>query len=306
MIPLLCNDVLAYRAREVTALDIVWLDHEWSRDVTKVGGKGASLGRLADGYTVPPAFSLTVDAFDRWGEARRNGNGPSSDMLSAVTHAYAKLGVLCGTDEPAVAVRSSAVDEDGSDNSFAGQHDTFLNVKGGDAVAQAVVRCWASLDGAVALDYRKQSGLEIDEAVMAVVVQQMVPSDISGVAFSANPVNGELGQVVINSSWGLGESVVSGTVTPDTYTIDKAAGTVMSSQISNKARMTISKGDGAEEVDVPRIMREQPSMSDEQTLEVARLAESLEKREGHPVDIEWAIFKDTLYLLQCRPITTLG
>lgn len=287
-------------------MEIVWLDHEWSRDVTKVGGKGASLGRLADGFTVPPAFNMSVDAFARWGESRFSDDGPPADMLEAVKDAYAKLGVLCGSDEPAVAVRSSAVDEDGSDNSFAGQHDTFLNVKGSEAVALAIIRCWASLDGEVAMDYRKQSGLEVDDAVMAVVVQEMVPADISGVAFSANPVTGELGEVVINSSWGLGESVVSGTVTPDTYMIDKVGGTVISAQIANKGRMTVSKDGGAEEVDVPRIMREQPSMSDGQAQEVARLAGSLEDRETHPVDIEWAFYRDTLYLLQCRPITTLG
>ena len=287
-------------------MDIVWFDHDWSRDVTKVGGKGASLGRLADGFTVPPAFNMTVDAFNRWGEIRLNDGDPPADMVEAVSEAYARLGTICGTDEPAVAVRSSAVDEDGSDNSFAGQHDTFLNVKGAQAVSEAIVRCWASLDGEVAVDYRRQSGLAVEGAVMAVVVQQMVPSDIAGVAFSANPVTGELGEVVINSSWGLGESVVSGTVTPDTYTIEKAGGSVISTQIANKARMTISKGSGAEEVDVPRIMRDQPSMSEAQAQEVAQMTAALEGRETHPVDIEWAYFKDKLYLLQCRPITTLG
>ena len=100
--------------------------------------------------------------------------------------------------------------------------------------------------------------------------------------------------------------MVSGTVTPDTYIVEKSGSRVVSSQIANKARMTVSKGEGAEEVDVPRIMREQPSMTDDQAREIARLAASLERDEGHPVDIEWAIFKDTLYLLQCRPITTLG
>jgi phosphoenolpyruvate synthase/pyruvate phosphate dikinase len=287
-------------------LEIVFLDHAWSRDVTKVGGKGAGLGRLAEGFSVPPAFNLTVDAFSRWGECRHDSGDPPADMIQAVAKAYATLGTLCGTDDPAVAVRSSAVDEDGSDNSFAGQHDTFLNVKGQESVARAIVRCWASLDGEVAMDYRRQSGLAVDNAVMAVVVQQMVPADIAGVAFSANPITGDLNQVVINSSWGLGESVVSGTVTPDTYTINKSDESLVSTQIANKARMTIAKGDGAEEVDVPRIMREQPSMSDGQALDVARLTASLEKAEGHPIDIEWAYFKDKLYLLQCRPITTLG
>ncbi len=287
-------------------MEIVFLDHPWSRDVTKVGGKGAGLGRLAEGFSVPPAFNLTVDAFSRWGECRHDSGDPPEDMIQTVAAAYATLGTLCGSDNPPVAVRSSAVDEDGSDNSFAGQHDTFLNVKGQENVARAIVRCWASLDGEVAMDYRRQSGLSVENPIMAVVVQQMVPSDIAGVAFSANPITGDLGQVVINSSWGLGESVVSGTVTPDTFTINKSDESLVSTQIANKARMTISKGDGAEEVDVPRIMREQPSMSDGQALDVARLTTSLEKVEGHPIDIEWAYFKDKLYLLQCRPITTLG
>jgi len=227
-------------------------------------------------------------------------------MIQAVAAAYTTLGTLCDTHDPDVAVRSSAVDEDGRDNSFAGQHDTFLNVKGEDAVAKAIVRCWSSLDGDVAMDYRRQSGIAVDNAVMAVVVQQMVPADIAGVAFSANPISGNLGQVVINSSWGLGESIVSGTVTPDTYTINKSDKILVSAQIANKAKMTIPKGDGTEEVAVPRIMRKQPSMSDDQALDVARLTASLEKAEGHPVDIEWAFFKDKLFLLQCRPITTLG
>ena len=289
-------------------LDIVWFDDAWSRDPSKVGGKGAGLGRLADGYTVPPGFNLTVDAFDHWGEALRGAGAgdPPDDMVDAISNAYARLGTLCGGDNPAVAVRSSAVDEDGTDNSFAGQHDTFLNIRGGEAVARAVVRCWASLDGEVALDYRRQNGLAVEGTRMAVVVQEMIPADIAGVAFSANPVSGALDEVVINSSWGLGESVVSGTVTPDTYTVEKSGSGVVSSQIANKARMTVSKGDGAEEVDVPRIMREQPSMTDDQAREIARLTASLERTEGHPVDIEWAICKDTLFLLQCRPITTLG
>lgn len=289
-------------------MEIAWFDDAWSRDPLKVGGKGAGLGRLAGNYTVPPGFNLTVDAFARWGEALRGVNtiDPPPDMLEAITGAYAELGALCGGDNPAVAVRSSAVDEDGADNSFAGQHDTFLNIRGGEAVSRAIMRCWASLDGEVALDYRRQNGLAVEGTRMAVVVQEMIPADVSGVAFSANPITGALDEVVINSSWGLGESVVSGTVTPDTYTVEKSGGQAVSSQIASKARMTVSKGEGAEEVDVPRIMREQPSMTDDQAREIALLTASLERTEGHPVDIEWAIFRDTLYLLQCRPITTLG
>ena len=288
-------------------MDIVWLEHPLSSEVSHVGGKAASLGRLAAEFRVPPAFALTVDAFDRWGAARRNGAGPlPPDFLDAVAAAYRELASRCDVDAPAVAVRSSAVDEDGSEASFAGQHDTFLNVLGADEVAGAVVRCWASLDSHIALEYRRRNGLDVDGVRMGVVVQQMVPADISGVAFSANPITGALEEIVINSSWGLGESVVSGTVTPDTYVVEKSGSRVISRQISDKAVMTVAKGVGTQEVDVPRIMRAQPSMSDEQVRSVAGLAAGLERTMGHPVDVEWAICRDTTYLLQCRPITTLG
>ena len=134
----------------------------------------------------------------------------------------------------------------------------------------------------------------------------MIPADISGVAFSANPVSGQLSEIIINSSWGLGESIVGGTVTPDTFIIDKINWNITSSEIANKARMTVSSINGAEEVDVPQIMRDRSSMSDAQVMDVARLAGSLEKREANPVDIEWAFYNEVLYLLQCRPITTLA
>ncbi|MDA1256699.1 MAG: PEP/pyruvate-binding domain-containing protein [Chloroflexi bacterium] len=288
----------------------MFLDHPWSSDASRVGGKGSSLGRLAEEFTVPPAFNLTTEAFDRWGEARHGSpDAPKAELpdgfCDAITEAYTRLASMCGTERPAVAVRSSAIDEDGAESSFAGQHDTYLNIQGADAVVSAIIRCWASLDSDVALDYRRQSGLPIEGRQMAVVVQQMVPADVSGVAFSANPVTGALGEVVINSSWGLGESVVSGTVTPDTYIVEKSGSRVISSDIAEKAVMTVSKGDGTAEVDVPRIMRAQPSMSDETAREVARLAVALERRMGHPVDIEWAVYDKTVYLLQCRPITTL-
>lgn len=286
-------------------MEIVWLDHQWFRDAHKVGGKGASLGRLANEFPVPPAFCMSSSAFARWGDCRLDDNGPPEEMLEAVTDAYTQLGVLCGIDQPAVAVRSSAVDEDGFESSFAGQHDTFLNLVGSDSVARAIVRCWASSDSDSAVNYRKQSGATITNPVMGVLVQQMIPSDISGVAFSANPVSGQLSEIIVNSSWGLGESIVGGTVTPDTFIIDKIDWNITSSEIANKVRMTVSSVDGAEEVDVPQIMRDRSSMSDAQVLDVARLADSLEKREAHPVDIEWAFYNEVLYLLQCRPITTL-
>jgi len=118
-----------------------------------------------------------------------------------------------------VAVRSSALDEDGAGASFAGQHETYLNVVGAAAVAEAVARCWASVRSSRALEYRRRQGFPLDGARIAVLVQQLIPADVSSVVFSANPVTGSRDEVMINASWGLGESIVGGTVTPDTYVV---------------------------------------------------------------------------------------
>ena len=140
---------------------------------------------------------------------------------------------------------------------------------------------------------------------MALLIQQLVPADVSAVVFSANPVNGNREEAVINASWGLGESIVGGTVTPDTYIVRKSDLTVVDRQISEKLQMTVSVPGGTNEVGVPRFMRSQPALNDAQTVEMAAMASDLEKKLGWPVDIECAIHKGQLCLLQCRPITTL-
>lgn len=291
-------------------MEIAWFGDPESLDATRVGGKAASLGRLASEYRVPPAFSVTTEVFDRWaadcpgGEELTVARLPGG-MAGTLASAYAELADRVGLQETPVAVRSSAIDEDGTGASFAGQHDTFLNVVGPEAVALAVARCWASLRSNTALEYRRRNNLEIDTAQMGVFVQFMVRADVAGVAFSANPVTGNRDEVVVNASWGLGESIVGGTVTPDMYTVRKSDLALLSSDIADKARMTVYIAGGTREVDVPRIMRSQPSLSEEQAREVARLAADLERSTGQPVDIEWAVREKTLYLLQCRPITTL-
>ena len=205
-----------------------------------------------------------------------------------------------------VAVRSSAVDEDSGAASFAGQHDTYLNVVGDEAVADAVARCWASISNPHALEYRRQRGLPVDSLRIAVLVQQMIPADVSAVVFGVNPVTGSRDEVTINASWGLGESVVGGTVTPDSYVVRKGDLTVASREIAQKRRMTVQVSVGTQEVDVPRFLQTRPSITDDQAVEMARLTVGLESTMGWPVDIECAYHAGQLYLLQCRPVTTLS
>ncbi len=284
-------------------LDILWLGQPACHDISRVGGKVANLSRLAADHRIPPGFCLTTGALDRV-EAEGTLAFPA-ELRDQLARAYRDLAERCGADEPGVAVRSSAVDEDGRAASFAGQYETYLNIVGVEAVVEAVGRCWQSLRSPRALEYRRRYGLPLDRLRLAVLVQRLVASDVSAVVFSANPVTRSRDEVVINASWGLGESVVGGTVTPDTCIVRKADLTVLSHQIAEKRRMTVSIPGGTREVDVPRFLRAQPALDDGQIVEMARLAMALEAKLGWPVDVECAYHAGCLYLLQCRPITTL-
>jgi pyruvate,water dikinase len=247
-------------------------------------------------HRVPDGFSLPVAVMD---EAH------PLDLRDEITRAISDLMACHRLDDFIAAVRSSAVDEDGAAASFAGQHETYLNIVGADAIIQAVTRCWESARSERALDYRRQQGLSMERPQIAVLVQQLVPADVSAVVFSANPITGNRDEVVINASWGLGESIVGGTVTPDTFVARKSDLAIISRIVSDKQRMTIPIPGGTREVDVPRFMRGQSSLADEQAMDMAHLALILETTMGHPVDIECAYAGRDLYLLQCRPITTL-
>jgi pyruvate,water dikinase len=305
---------VAERAESPAALtelvpEIVWLGEPAAEIRAFVGGKVAPLSRLAAQLQVPPGFCLTTRAHDL-AEGQTEGAALPQALRRQVAAAYRRLAERAGIARPAVAVRSSAVDEDGADASFAGQHDTYLNIVGEEAVCDAIVRCWASAGAPRALEYRRQHGLATDSARIAVLVQQLVLADVAGVVFSANPLTGRRDEVVINTSWGLGESIVGGSVTPDTYVV-RAAGAPASWQIAErglaeKRRMTVAVAGGTREVDVPRLLRHQPSLEDRQIVEMAHLARELERTMGWPVDLECAYRDDVLYLLQCRPITTLG
>jgi pyruvate,water dikinase len=276
---------------------LLWLGDPKSFDAALVGGKAANLSRLARMYhRVPDGFSLPVTVMD---EAH------PLDLHNEITAAISDLMACHSLDDFIAAVRSSAVDEDGATASFAGQHETYLNIVGADAIIQAVTRCWESARSEHALDYRRQQGLSVERPQIAVLVQQLVTADVAAVVFSANPVTGDRDEVIINASWGLGESIVGGTVTPDTFIVHKSDVAVVQRVIADKQRMTVSAPGGTHEVDVPRFLRNTTSLNDEQVIEMAKLALTLEVTMEHPVDVECAYSGGELYLLQCRPITTL-
>ena len=254
-----------------------------------VGGKGASLGRLARaGFRVPPGFHVTtaayldfldggacarscwralslVDVSDagtfeaaaaRIGELFAGQPVPAS-TAAAIAGAYASL----GDDDVPVAVRSSATVEDLAGMSAAGQHDTYLNVRGEAAVVDAVRRCWASLWSARAIGYRARRGISPGDVSIAVVVQRLVPAEAAGVMFTIDPVSGAPDQVVVSANWGLGESVVSGDVTPDVAVVDRASETLVSYQPGGKEVMTVADGAGTLETETPAGLRSTPVLS---------------------------------------------
>jgi phosphoenolpyruvate synthase/pyruvate phosphate dikinase len=278
-------------------MNLLWLGDPKSFDAALVGGKAANLSRLARmNHRVPDGFCLPVTLMN---EAHPR------DLRDEIAQAIADLMACHNLPELVVAVRSSAVDENGAAASFAGQHETFLNIVGVDSIMRAVTRCWESARSERALEYRRKHGLSGERLQLAVLVQQLVASDVSAVVFSANPVTGSRDEMLINASWGLGESIVGGTVTPDTFIVRKSDLAVMERVIADKQRMTVSAPRGTREVDVPRFLRKEVCLNDEQVVELAKLARTLEGTMEHPVDVEGAYAGGELYVLQCRPITTL-
>jgi pyruvate, water dikinase len=225
-----------------------------------------------------------------------------------IRDAYAELATLTGLDRVAVAVRSSATCEDAPDASFAGEHDSYLWVRGGADVARHVVRCWSSLWTARAICYRAETGYADTVVAMSVGVQKMVRPIASGVAFTLNPSNGDRSQVAIDANWGLGEPVVSGEVTPDNYLVDKVLFEITSRRVSNKTVELRVEGDAVERVELSGERATGPCLTDAEIKAVARLARKAERHYGCPQDIEWALDSelpspDNVALLQARPET---
>jgi pyruvate,water dikinase len=301
-------------------------------DLGLAGGKGANLGELSRaGLPVPGGFVLTAGAYDAFVEASgiegkifalaSQAEDPSTfeaaserigalfsraevpeELADEIRAAYQQL---AQGGETAVAVRSSATAEDLAGASFAGQQETYLNVRGAEALLEAVKRCWASLWTARAMAYRKRQGIAPETVSLAVVVQRMVEAEAAGVMFTANPANGRRNEVAISTAWGLGESVVSGSVTPDSTVVEKETGRIISREISNKEVMTVYSESGTEERPVPEGRRRQPVLDDEMAAELARYGARIEELYGTPQDIEWAMVGGELFILQARPITSL-
>ena len=309
-------------------------DNALAADLDTVGGKGQSLASMtAAGFAVPAGFTVTTAAYRQFvsdndlqqaiidgAKPELVGTAVSFDSASQQIQALfaeaeltdelkAQIGsayTAFGAGEPPVAVRSSANAEDLPDLSFAGQQDTYLNIRGRDAVYASVRDCWASLWTARAISYRHEHAIAQEAVAMAVVVQKMVPSEVSGILFTANPATGERSEMIVNASFGLGEAIVGGEITPDTYIIDRDALTVKETIIGSKEHMMVSAaGQGTDTRELSAAERKQSSLAEPVLRELAQLAIAVEQHFGQPQDIEWAVVNRTLSLLQSRPITNL-
>lgn len=300
-----------------------------------VGGKGASLASMAAaGLPVPAGFYLTTAAYRRFLDANRlraaiedalrgaTSDDPATleraavtirelfdhaavpdDVAAAIARAYDEM----DANGPAVAVRSSATAEDLPGLSFAGQQETVLNVRGDAAVLEAVRRCWASLWTARAIGYRQRMGVDERAIAMGVVVQRMVAAELSGVLFTANPTTGERSELVVNASFGLGEAIVSGQVTPDVYAVDRARLTPKEVALGEKQIMIVpATGQGTVTEAVADARRAERALPDALLREIAALGVRVEEHFGGiPQDAEWAVSDGRCWLLQARPITHL-
>ena len=296
------------------------------------GGKGMNLARLTRaGFTVPPGFMISTHAYrefinaNRWlpailavadnlsaedaGALERastqirvafSAGKMPEEIESAIRIAY----VQAGLEDKSVAVRSSATAEDLPDLSFAGQQDTYLNVVGIGQLLEAVIDCWSSLWTARAIGYRIRNGIAHGEAALAVIVQEMVQSEASGVLFTANPLTGLRSESVIDATLGLGEALVSGQVEPDHYVVDTLNMRILTKALGEKKISTRGKAGGGVEV-IEENADAQQALLDEYILQVANIGQQIQSEYAFPQDIEWALAGDQLYILQSRPITSL-
>lgn len=273
------------------------------------GGKAYELARLlADGYPVPDGVVITSAAYRRVRESsplesecagfRLTASRIPADLLTALLDAFYKLRSVYG----AVSVRSSSSSEDLTNASFAGQYETVLNVQTSEELIAALERCWASVGHLCVQTYAQVVGVEVQEAHMAVLMQGMVPAEQSGVAFSVHPVTLS-DTILINASYGLGEAVVSGLVTPDTFEYDKVNGR-LTSQIGEKDIEIVRAQQGVMAVPVDRSRQDKLCLRDHEVLALCQMVQRLEDKYGVGVDVEFAFANGYLHLLQVRPITT--
>jgi pyruvate, water dikinase len=308
-------------------------------DVAVAGGKGANLGELTQAeIPVPPGFVVTADTYDKfmkdtgiYGEVMSllesldvNNNKKlqkaskdikdiiistevPDDIKTLIKEAYNALCQRIGKENVFVAIRSSATAEDLPEASFAGQQDTFLNINGPEEVLEYVQKCWASLFEARAIFYREENDFDHSKVYIAVVVQEMVDAEKAGVMFTVHPSTGEE-KLLIEGSWGLGEAVVSGSVTPDTYWVDKVTGEILEVTISEKNVMFIKDPEKGKTIktEVPADLKNKRVLSEEELADLAVLGKTIQNHYQFPQDTEWAIKDGKIFMLQSRPVTTLG
>ncbi|HET8748913.1 MAG TPA: PEP/pyruvate-binding domain-containing protein [Ramlibacter sp.] len=321
---------------------VCWLEDCRKDAVPLVGGKCASLGELINaGVRVPPGFALTTAGFRRFmaesgvGEAVRallagadagdlealeatsarirdliEAQPFSEELEDEVAECYRKLSVRCGLPAVPVAVRSSATAEDLVDASFAGQQDTYLWIRGIDAVLDRMRRCISSLYTARAIAYRANKGFDDAALAISVGVQKMANSYAAGVMFTLHPVNGDRSVIVVDSNFGFGESVVSGEVTPDHFVVNKVTLDIIERVVSQKlVCYTVDpKTQTSGAFEVPYERQKVQSLIDDEITELAWMGKRIEKHYGRPMDIEWAVDKDlpaggNIFILQARPET---
>lgn len=319
---------------------LLWFEQINKEDVALVGGKSASLGEMTSKtqIPVPYGFATTAQAYRYFIEANNLDkkieqileqltdvedvkklkevgaqvreliiNSPMPEQLEkAITEAYQELAQKVGEEKPFVAVRSSATAEDLPDASFAGQQDTYLNLQGAQEVVEKIKECYASTFTDRAIYYRVKKGFDHLEVALSAVVQMMVFSKAAGVMFTVNVATGNDQNIMIEGAWGLGEYVVQGTVTPDSFILDKEDLTILQKNISEKPVMLVRKpGGGCEEQEVPAELARNPVLTDEQIRELAQYAKNIEKHYGCYMDIEWGLDErtDKLWILQARPET---
>jgi pyruvate,water dikinase len=323
---------------------VLWFESLRKTDIPSVGGKNANLGEMTSaGIPVPPGFAITAFSYKRFieetgiaskiyeiiKETVTNPNDPKQfeiaskkirglveatpmpkDIENAARSAYAEMCKRIGVNDVFVAVRSSATAEDLADASFAGQQETFLNIRGPDEVIEATVKCWSSLFTPRAIFYRTEKGFAHEKVFISVGVQKMVNSRAAGVIFTINPVTGDGNQIVIEGNYGLGEAVVSGAVTPDDFVVDKKALKITDRRLAKKTIQYIRDPNTGKtvHVEVPVDKQEQPCISDDEILRLAEMAKRIEQHYGKAQDIEWAIDRDlafpgNLFIVQSRPET---
>lgn len=299
-------------------------------DVDVAGGKGASLGEMTQaGIPVPPGFVVLASAFDRFieetdlkAEIEAQLDRVNYENVATVDNAskvirdlihdarFPKdlekeiLGDFDKLDAKFVAVRSSATAEDSSAASWAGELESYLNTTRKNLLGN-VKKCWASLFTPRAIFYRNEKGMRNTHVSVAVVVQKMVQSEVAGISFTVHPVTQDRDQMIIEACWGLGEYIVGGVVTPDSYVIGKSDREIIDINIAEQHRMLVGTTTGNKEAIVPANKREKQKIDGEKIFELGDICANIEKHYGFPCDIEWAYEKKKFYIVQSRPITTL-